>query len=178
MNFANSPRRIGFFTFLLDARSSVIYIDFRRYVRSQNLPKMCQKSIKKRCLIYNALCDRCWGQFWEVLGGSLGRQNLSYSGCRSGPVLVIFPYLIFSYLTLCWISWKSLSSWVILGHTTAAKFRGLGPTGLLREYPPRGLPRAIFEPNMGPRPFKIPSGSDFASFFPKQSLLLCGSYCV
>ena len=46
LNFANSPRRIGFFTFLLDARFSTICIDFRCYVRSQNLPKICQKSIK------------------------------------------------------------------------------------------------------------------------------------
>ena len=46
LNFANSPRRIGFFTFLLDARFSTICIGFRCYVRSQNLSKIYRKSIE------------------------------------------------------------------------------------------------------------------------------------
>jgi hypothetical protein len=95
---------------------------------------------------------------WSILGGLGGVSGppksvflgLSVWSC---PRYVILAYLILSYLTLSWISWKSLLSWVILGHDMPAKSGGLGPTGLLREYPqepPKSPPRASKTPPRGP----------------------------
>ena len=117
-------------------------------------PKTYPKSVKNRLQVMSNIQCVMWSMMWSILGGlgrSMGRPNLSYLGCLGGLILsyLTLSYLILSYLILSWISWISWLSWAILGTDRSAKGRGLGPTGLLREYPPRALktpPRASQEP--------------------------------
>ena len=121
-------------------------------------PKTYPKSGKNRLKMMSKIQCVMWSLCESILGGlgrSLGHQNLSYVGCLGGLILsyLTLSYLIFSYLIFSWISWISCLSWVILGHDRGFNYPGLGPTGLLREYPqepPKGLPRASKTPPRGP----------------------------
>ena len=95
---------------------------------------------------------------WSILGGlggSLGRPNLSYLGCRSGPVLYTLSYLILSYLIL-----DILDIFVILGQDrrrspgqkprSGAKRSPKGIPPRAHQDPSKRLPRASKSPPRGP----------------------------
>ena len=91
-------------------------------------------------LAFGALLARIFVDFGAKLGGKLDQVGLSW---RSYPVL---SYLILPYLTLPYLILSYLGYLGNFGHRGRAECRGLGPTGLLREYPQEALQDRFLSP--------------------------------
>ena len=104
----------------------------------QNLKKWYQKYDASWLGIWSPL-GTDFGGFWRQVGRQVGTK-LAYLGA------LILSYLTLSYLTLPYLVLSYLGYLGYLGHKSRAEGRGLGPTGLLREYPQEALQDRFLKP--------------------------------
>ena len=136
--------------------------------------KTYPKSVKNRSEMMSKIQCVMWSILWSILGGlggSLGRPNLSYLGCRSGPVLDTLSYLILSYLILPYLGYLGYLcylglSWVTRGRSSSEVWGqqvSLGNTPpRAPQEPPKSLARGSQEP---PRALQEGLGDRFVVYF-------------